>query len=173
MELAQLNYTSFRATEKRQFRQQTSGIGTWGPANGNWKSASGVSGLHRPPSAGDRERRTPARPSAENRRRTPSAVDRPVHPTRAKSTLLNANMVHEPGPGRLRRRPALRHADPTTPDPAAGGRVALLMDTVGFIQNLPHHLAVAFRATLEARDATSCRASSTRRDRQGPPTPRL
>lgn len=34
------------------------------------------------------------------------------------------------------------------------GHDAVLIDTVGFIQNLPHHLVAAFRATLEeARDA--------------------
>ncbi|MBC8015679.1 MAG: GTPase HflX [Sporomusaceae bacterium] len=39
--------------------------------------------------------------------------------------------------------PTTRHL--TLPD----GQVALLTDTVGFIQKLPHHLIAAFRATLE------------------------
>lgn len=33
--------------------------------------------------------------------------------------------------------------------PLSSGKIALLADTVGFIRQLPHHLVIAFRATLE------------------------
>ena len=67
-----------------------------------------------------------------------------------KSTLFNA-------PDRrrcLRRRPVVRHLDPTVRRIELAGGGVVLADTVGFVRDLPHELVAAFRSTLsEAREA--------------------
>jgi len=63
-----------------------------------------------------------------------------------KSTVLNALT----GAGVLAEDKLFATLDPTTRSiKLPTGEVVLLTDTVGFIQNLPHHLVAAFRATLE------------------------
>jgi GTP-binding protein HflX len=62
-----------------------------------------------------------------------------------KSTLLNALTGAE-----VEVRDSLFHTlDPTTRTFELSGREALLTDTVGFIEKLPHQLVEAFKATLE------------------------
>jgi GTPase len=63
-----------------------------------------------------------------------------------KSTLLNALT----DAGVFTEDKLFATLDPTTRRvKLPGGRIFLLTDTVGFIQKLPHHLVVSFRATLE------------------------
>ncbi len=63
-----------------------------------------------------------------------------------KSTLLNALTAADV----LAEDKLFATLDPTTRRiTLPGGQEALLTDTVGFIQKLPHHLVAAFRATLE------------------------
>ncbi len=63
-----------------------------------------------------------------------------------KSTLLNSLS----GAGVLAEDKLFATLDPTTRRVSLPtGEAVLLTDTVGFIQNLPHHLVAAFRATLE------------------------
>ncbi|MCD6360713.1 MAG: GTPase HflX [Armatimonadetes bacterium] len=64
-----------------------------------------------------------------------------------KSTLFNALVGSHEVSTRSR---LFETLDPTTRRVELGeGRLCLLSDTVGFIQDLPHHLIAAFRATLE------------------------
>ena len=68
-----------------------------------------------------------------------------------KSTLFNALTRRAARSAR----PAIRHARSDHPPFAARpGREVFLVDTVGFVRDLPHELVAAFRATLtETREA--------------------
>ena len=157
VELAQMNYLLPRVTERYgRFEQQTGGIGTRGPGERKLEISQRrlrdrIVRLKRE-IEGVRNQRSLQR---DNRRRTPLPLVAIVGYTNAgKSTLLNA----------LRTSHALdvladdklfATLDPTTRRvKLPGGRLALFVDTVGFIQRLPHHLVAAFHATLEeARDS--------------------
>ena len=157
VELAQMNYLLPRVTERYgRFEQQTGGIGTRGPGERKLEISQRrlrdrIVRLKRE-IEGVRNQRSLQR---DNRRRTPLPLVAIVGYTNAgKSTLLNA----------LRTSHALdvladdklfATLDPTTRrGKLPGGRLALFVDTVGFIQRLPHHLVAAFHATLEeARDS--------------------
>ncbi len=158
VELAQLNYLLPRVTEKfGRFEQQTGGIGTRGPGERKLE----VDQRH------IRERITRIKKEIdrlrghrdlrrENRERVPLPTVALVGYTNVgKSTLLNAltkahrvNQVYADDK-------LFATLDPTTRRvKLPGGRIALFVDTVGFIQKLPHHLVAAFHATLEeASDA--------------------
>lgn len=153
VELAQLNYLLPRATEKfGRFEQQVGGIGTRGP--GERKLEADQRHIrnritHLKKEMGHvRKHRTLQR---MNRERVPFPIVALIGYTNVgKSTLLNT--IH-----------ASEHATPVyadnklfaTLDPTARrvklphGRQALFVDTVGFVQKLPHHLVAAFQATLE------------------------
>ncbi len=158
VELAQLGYLLPRITEKfGSFEQQTGGIGMRGPGERKLE----VDQRH------IRERiarirkdilnvRTHRALQRESRARLPLPVVALVGYTNAgKSTLLNA--LRTKGGDAV-------YADDklfATLDPTArrvklpGGRPVLFVDTVGFIQKLPHHLVDAFHATLEiVKDAS-------------------
>lgn len=157
VELAQVNYLLPRVTERYgRFEQQTGGIGTRGPGERKLEISQRrlrdrIVRLKRE-IEGVRNQRSLQR---DNRRRTPLPLVAIVGYTNAgKSTLLNALRTS-------RARDVLADdklfatLDPTTRRvKLPGGRLALFVDTVGFIQRLPHHLVAAFHATLEeARDS--------------------
>jgi GTPase len=156
VELAQLNYLLPRITEKfGTFEQQVGGIGTRGPGERKLE----VDRRHirerirriRREIEGMRVHRALHR---ESRERVPLPQAAIVGYTNVgKSTLLNALTRFDPG-----RRHGRVYADDklfATLDPTTrkvklpGGRAALFVDTVGFIQKLPHNLVAAFHATLE------------------------
>lgn len=157
VELAQLNYLLPRATEKfGRFEQQVGGIGTRGPGERKLEISQRrirerIVRLERE-IEGVRRHRALQR---ENRQRLPMAVVALVGYTNAgKSTLLNA-LHTSPAPEVYADDKLFATLDPTTRRVRLpGGRTTLFVDTVGFIQHLPHHLVAAFHATLEeARDA--------------------
>jgi GTP-binding protein HflX len=157
VELAQVNYLLPRVTERYgRFEQQTGGIGTRGPGERKLEISQRrlrdqIVRLKREIGSVRNQRSL----QRDNRRRTPLPLVAIVGYTNAgKSTLLNT----------LRTSRALdvladdklfATLDPTTRRvKLPGGRVILCVDTVGFIQRLPHHLVAAFHATLEeARDS--------------------
>ena len=157
VELAQMNYLLPRVTEKfGRFEQQVGGIGTRGPGERKLEISQRrirdrIVRLRREIEEVRKQRAL----QRENRQRLPMPLVALVGYTNAgKSTLLNA----------LRENPAgavyaddklFATLDPTTRRARLpSGRAALFVDTVGFIQHLPHHLVAAFHATLEeARNA--------------------
>ncbi|MBL8023044.1 MAG: GTPase HflX [Elusimicrobia bacterium] len=157
VELAQMNYLLPRITERYgRFEQQTGGIGTRGPGERKLEISQRrirerIVRLKRE-MVGVRHQRALQR---DNRRRTPVPLVAIVGYTNAgKSTLLNA-LHTSPGLDVLADDKLFATLDPTTRRvKLPGGRPALFVDTVGFIQRLPHHLVAAFHATLEeARDS--------------------
>lgn len=157
VELAQLNYLLPRVTERfGRFEQQTGGIGTRGPGErkldiSQRRIRERIVRLGREID-GVRRQRDQQR---DSRRRVPLPQVAIVGYTNAgKSTLLNTLRTGS-GPGVLADDKLFATLDPTTRRvKLPGGRWALFVDTVGFIQRLPHALVAAFHATLEeARDA--------------------
>lgn len=157
VELAQLNYMLPRITEKfGRFEQQTGGIGTRGPGERKLeidqrRIRDRIVRIRREVE-GLREHRERQR---QSRDRMPLPVVALAGYTNVgKSTLLNALRADREG---------AVYADDklfATLDPTArrvklpGGRPVIFVDTVGFIQKLPHHVVDAFHATLETvRDA--------------------
>jgi len=152
VELAQLSYNLPRITEKYgRFEQQTGGIGTRGPGErkldvSQRRARDRITRLKKEMEAVRRQRSL----RNENRQRTPWPLVALAGYTNAgKSSLLNA--LRAPGGDDLYADDALfATLDPTTRRvKLPGGGFALFVDTVGFIQRLPHHLVVAFRATIE------------------------
>jgi GTP-binding protein HflX len=158
VELAQLNYLLPRMTERfGRFEQQTGGarggIGTRGPGERKLETdrrrvRDRIARVRR-----DIERiRTHRALQKDSRARVPMPIVALVGYTNVgKSTLLNALVAGSSGKGAV-------YADDklfATLDPTArrvklpGGRPAVFVDTVGFIQKLPHHLVDAFHATLD------------------------
>jgi GTP-binding protein HflX len=157
VELAQLNYLLPRVTERYgRFEQQTGGIGTRGPGErkldiSQRRIREQIVRLKRD-IEGVRGQRSLQR---DNRRRTPLPLVAIVGYTNAgKSTLLNTLRTSR-ALDVLADNKLFATLDPTTRRvKLPGGRLALFVDTVGFIQRLPHHLVAAFHATLEeARDS--------------------
>lgn len=157
VELAQLNYLLPRVTERYgRFEQQTGGIGTRGPGErkldiSQRRIRDHIVRLKRE-IEGVRAQRALQR---GNRRRTPLPLVAIVGYTNAgKSTLLNTLRTSR-ALDVLADNKLFATLDPTTRRvKLPGGRLALFVDTVGFIQRLPHHLVAAFHATLEeARDS--------------------
>lgn len=157
VELAQMNYLLPRVTEKfGRFEQQVGGIGTRGPGERKLEISQRrireqIVRLERAMESVQAQRAV----QRENRSRLPHPVVALVGYTNAgKSTLLN--VLHGAGEDAVYADDKLfATLDPTTRRVRLpGGRMALFTDTVGFIQDLPHHLVAAFRATLEeAADA--------------------
>jgi GTPase len=175
VELAQLNYLLPRVTEKfGRFEQQTGGarggMGTRGPGERKLE----VDQRHIRARITHLKReiehvRTQRALQRQDRERLPLPIVALIGYTNVgKSTLLNTLTQADGGGGlsaelqghaaRQRRGNSAVYADDklfATLDPTTrrvklpGGRLALLVDTVGFIQKLPHHLIAAFGATLE------------------------
>lgn len=154
VELAQLNYLLPRITEKfGQFEQQTGGIGSRGPGERKLeidqrRIRDRIARIRREV----RELRTQRDLQRQSRGRLPMPVVALVGYTNVgKSTLLNALRADRAAGGVYADDKLFATLDPTARRvKLPGGRPVLFVDTVGFIQKLPHHLVEAFHATLEA-----------------------
>ena len=152
VELAQLSYLLPRITERfGRFEQQVGGIGTRGP--GERKLEVDQRHIRQRIDRIKREIRhirTQRTIQRQNRKRITLPIVAIIGYTNAgKSTLLNA-LTGANGTGVYADDLLFATLDPTTRRvKLPGGRMALFVDTVGFIQNLPHHLVAAFHATLE------------------------
>lgn len=149
VELAQLNYLLPRLTGLGgQLSRLGGGIGTRGPGETKLevdrrRIRKRIGDLQREIEEIKKHRRL----HRQSRKSVPLPVITLVGYTNAgKSTLLNALTQA----GVLAEDKLFATLDPVTRRlPLPGGRIALLTDTVGFIQKLPHNLVAAFRATLE------------------------
>lgn len=149
VELAQLEYSLPRLTGRgKELSKLGGGIGTRGPGEKKLETdrrhiRSRIGDLKRELEGVRKHRRL-----HQNRRRKMDIIQVALvgYTNAGKSTLLNrltgAEVMEE---DRL-----FATLDPTSRflDLPSGEKV-LLTDTVGFIQNLPHHLVAAFRSTLE------------------------
>ncbi len=158
VELAQLNYLLPRITEKfGRFEQQTGGagatggIGTRGPGERKLEVdrrhiRRRIDSLRREIERVRNQRDLHRR----NRERVPLPTVALIGYTNVgKSTLLNA-LIRTNGDGVYADDKLFATLDPTARRVRLpGGQPALFVDTVGFIQKLPHHLVAAFHATLE------------------------
>jgi GTPase len=149
VELAQLRYRLPRLRGRGvELSQQAGGIGTRGPGETQLEVDRRriQRRVHKLEADLDRLAKTRATQRKARRRRDVPTVSLVGYTNAGKSTLLN----------RLTRGDALVEnrlfstLDPTTRRlRLAGGEVALLSDTVGFVRRLPHELIEAFKSTLE------------------------
>jgi GTP-binding protein HflX len=153
VELAQLNYLLPRVTAKfGTFEQQTGGIGGRGPGE---RKLEVDQRRIRERIARLKKEVVQVRAHRELQRKSRARLPLPVvalvgYTNAGKSTLLNA-LRAEGGDAVYADDKLFATLDPTSRRvKLPGGRPALFIDTVGFIQKLPHHLVDAFHATLES-----------------------
>ncbi len=149
VELAQLRYRLPRLRGRGvELSQQAGGIGTRGPGETQLEVDRRriQRRVHKLEAELDRLAKTRATQRKARRRRALPTVSLVGYTNAGKSTLLN----------RLTRGDALVEnrlfstLDPTTRRlHLAGGEIALVSDTVGFVRRLPHELIEAFKSTLE------------------------
>ncbi|MDR0884332.1 MAG: GTPase HflX [Oscillospiraceae bacterium] len=169
VELAQLRYSLPRLTGKgTELSRLGGGIGTRGP--GESKLESDKRHIHRRISAlaNELQELTARRGRLRARRRKEGVTTVAIvgYTNAGKSTLLNRLT----GAGVLAEDKLFATLDPTSRALTLGdGQKVLLIDTVGLIRRLPHHLIEAFRSTLEEAASASlivhlCDASSPELD---------
>lgn len=149
VELAQLKYSLPRLTGGYQsLSRQGGGIGTRGPGETKLESdrrhiRSRIGALEKEIEALSRHRELLRTRRKKNEIPTAALVG---YTNAGKSTLLNALT----DAGVLAENMLFATLDPTVRALAMeDGREAMLIDTVGFIRKLPHHLIEAFKSTLE------------------------
>ncbi|MBE7062565.1 MAG: GTPase HflX, partial [Ruminococcaceae bacterium] len=149
VELAQLKYSLPRLTGGYQsLSRQGGGIGTRGPGETKLESdrrhiRGRISALEKEIEELSRHRELLRTRRRKNEVPTAALVG---YTNAGKSTLLNALT----DAGVLAENMLFATLDPTVRALAMeDGREALLIDTVGFIRKLPHHLIEAFKSTLE------------------------
>lgn len=149
VELAQLKYSLPRLTGGYQsLSRQGGGIGTRGPGETKLESdrrhiRSRIGALEKEIEALSRHRELLRTRRKKNETPTAALVG---YTNAGKSTLLNALT----NAGVLAENMLFATLDPTVRALSmSDGREAMLIDTVGFIRKLPHHLIEAFKSTLE------------------------
>ncbi len=149
VELAQLRYRLPRLRGRGvELSQQAGGIGTRGPGETQLEVDRRriQRRVHKLEADLDRLAKTRATQRKARRRRELPTVSLVGYTNAGKSTLLNRLTR---GDARVENR-LFSTLDPTTRRlRLAGGEVALLSDTVGFVRRLPHELIEAFKSTLE------------------------
>jgi len=158
VELAQLEYTAPRLRGMWTHLERIAGAG-----GGTGAGAVGGIGTRGP---GERQieidRRIVGRRVTQLKRQIEEIDRRKVRQVRARHEHFNVSLVGYTNAGKSTLMNALTDAGVLTEDRLfatldtktrrwnlGGGDHALLSDTVGFIQRLPHHLVASFRATLE------------------------
>jgi len=158
VELAQLEYTAPRLRGMWTHLERIAGAG-----GGTGAGAVGGIGTRGP---GERQieidRRIVGRRVTQLKRQIAEIDRRKVRQVRARHEHFNVSLVGYTNAGKSTLLNALTGADVLVADrlfatldtktrrwELGGGDHALLSDTVGFIQRLPHHLVASFRATLE------------------------
>ncbi|TWT41676.1 GTPase HflX [Phycisphaerae bacterium RAS1] len=158
VELAQLEYTAPRLRGMWTHLERIAGAG-----GGTGVGAVGGIGTRGP---GERQieidRRLVSKRVSFLKRQLEQIDKRKVREVRARKDYFTASLVGYTNAGKSTLMNALTGARALEEDklfatldtltrrwPLAGGRFALLSDTVGFIRDLPHHLVASFRATLE------------------------
>ncbi|MDR2646649.1 MAG: GTPase HflX [Oscillospiraceae bacterium] len=155
VELAQLKYSMPRLTGKgKSLSRQGGGIGTRGPGESQLESDKRQLRVRITRLQHDLDELQKRR-AAQRIRRKKNGIESVAivgYTNAGKSTLMNALTQA----GVLAEDKLFATLDPTAralklPD----GRTVMLVDTVGFVQRLPHHLVQAFHSTLEeATDAS-------------------
>lgn len=158
VELAQLEYTAPRLRGMWTHLERIAGAG-----GGTGAGTVGAIGTRGP---GERQieidRRIVSRRVTQLKRQIAEIDERKVRQVKARHEHFNISLVGYTNAGKSTLMNALTDAGVLTEDrlfatldtktrrwDLGGGDHALLSDTVGLIQNLPHHLVASFRATLE------------------------